>query len=1331
MFINDSFYVLTMKKGMYFAIDAFLAAMIVVLGIIIASTFFINKNQMTPLASLSHDFSQILASMNVSNVRNEYLDQLRSSGILSPEEEKYSLSEFIARLYTEGRKTEVALLMQNLSGSFIPANLQMQFVIDGEFAFSTSNSSPLEVVAARSMVTGIDIKKPVSGFTSRAYVAGNTTKKEIYYDTLSGSLGYGNVTKILRGLPPGISVQNLRVALDAANASRWYINGVNCLNMSSGFSLIDTGACNSRFGSGNDTLQILFQNTSSEGVQSFRGGMIEINYTATIPADHSAPASQRFYLDGIDGLINLKTGIYAKGNGTTVSVFLRWRNFGAGWDYDEDGDIDRQPTLLLRFGNKTVFETWKSGADGLWLDSSYFSQFIDSKFSNTTLPVYLGYSGIEPGQVRGGYGDVILSTETSASLRWDYWSSGEGDPGDCQPQGSIFGGGAGIDVALFDKRRLSYVKCGLQQMIDGLLSPEYSRVGLSSFDASVSNATKVGLTRNTFVLRPAIGNDSPVVSGYDTSASWSACVCCAINDARNTLVQGLQRATVVYNHSVWKYYASTPPVDSKGRDWKDPLYDDASWPTGTAVFGSGFTQGQAITTNWGSIVGVGSFFPSLAEALADRNTPQVEFTNGYNFSGNTFGVNGTSDGWDSQCGAYSPAQSCNISSSYVWINTDPNLDGDQRNNSVATYGELRTVYTNASSVPVGSDNSLLSAGFGIDFNINATAMATLSSNGWATLKFKTRISQDIGSLPTYLTGYRLGIGYDWHSMWIKARIGNNISNMYFIGADIDRGNKSRDNTSELFWCMAKGPVFYTSDGGATLDPFTNTCDPDIKNLEFEVNVTNEIIAIGSTGNYYIEFVSILNNSLTNLGGNFNHLRIYGGSWTIAFDDIQILIANKTQEYYLRKTFNWNSPFNAEYGIANVLSDDFASVWVNQHRVDADTTHHSDQYWNRRGKLVKGSWIQNGSNVVAAMVTNGNGQSKFDADVSLLSKMRSRDVVVSIDDSATTQCPEQNTGSASGDAVKAACGAMEGYGVRTHVVGASQFVNASLISAIAGCGTGYSFVPSDPATLMSFYESLARTLSYDAQNRKDWTSVGALIWGKSILYPDSFIEVGVTPSVSTHIPGEIIIEKDLGVVAGCRGRVTIPPKVRVVDSYLVNVPGPSVNVNVNVSPVNYYRWESWGTGFNMTGSPEKVYVPFRNNGSFNIVHAMSPSNCPAYGKVQGKIAAKVISDYSPVLPKNEGCVWRIMTISGASILRVPENYTGSAWCRYFPGVPGIIYDVNSSVQAATFDLLKKIDWDDDLRVDLDIPLIQVQLDTVSIPAIPYMWGPAIVEVRAWY
>ncbi|HLD08830.1 MAG TPA: hypothetical protein VJB68_02140, partial [Methylophilaceae bacterium] len=341
-----------MKRGMFFTLDAFIGAVILILGMVVATTFFVNKPEVMPLDTLSHDLTGILSALQVGNVKSEYLDVLRAKGILISEMEGYLLSEFIGRLYTENHTAEVTLLMQNLTGQFIPRQLNVQIVVDGQIAYATSNDTPREVIASRRMVTGIDIRKPLSGFTSRAFIAGNGTKKEVYYDTMVGSLGYGNVTKLLRGIPRGARVSAMRIVVNAANATRWYINGTNCLNASSGMSWLFTAACNRFFGTGNDTLTVVFANTSNKGVQVLRGALIEINYTSLIAADHTAPASQRFYLDGVNGLINIKTGIYAKGTNPTVAAYLHWRNYGAGWDYDLDGDIDAQPKLLLRFGNR-------------------------------------------------------------------------------------------------------------------------------------------------------------------------------------------------------------------------------------------------------------------------------------------------------------------------------------------------------------------------------------------------------------------------------------------------------------------------------------------------------------------------------------------------------------------------------------------------------------------------------------------------------------------------------------------------------------------------------------------------------------------------------------------------------------------------------------------------------------------------------------------------------------------------------------------------------------------------------------------------------------------
>ena len=110
-----------MKRGIFFTLDAFLGAVILILGLVVATTFFVNQPEVVPLDTLSHDLTGILSALQVGNVKSEYLDVLRAKGILISEMEGYLLSEFIGRLYTENKTLLIWLniLLMPLSSASI------------------------------------------------------------------------------------------------------------------------------------------------------------------------------------------------------------------------------------------------------------------------------------------------------------------------------------------------------------------------------------------------------------------------------------------------------------------------------------------------------------------------------------------------------------------------------------------------------------------------------------------------------------------------------------------------------------------------------------------------------------------------------------------------------------------------------------------------------------------------------------------------------------------------------------------------------------------------------------------------------------------------------------------------------------------------------------------------------------------------------------------------------------------------------------------------------------------------------------------------------------
>ena len=132
----------------------------------------------------------------------------------------------------------------------------------------------------------------------------------------------------------------------------------------------------------------------------------------------------------------------------------------------------------------------------------------------------------------------------------------------------------------------------------------------------------------------------------------------------------------------------------------------------------------------------------------------------------------------------------------------------------------------------------------------------------------------------------------------------------------------------------------------------------------------------------------------------------------------------------------------------------------------------------------------------------------------------------------------------------------------------------------------------------------------------------------------------------------------------------------------------------------------------------------------LVYDAGAAKCSNIAGFFGQLALKTDSGFSPVLPQNEGCNWQISFASGpVQTIPVPSNYTGGSSCKFGPAQ--VSFFENSSVQYATHKLLQNLDWDNDSLVDLNIDDIYAEFDYLSVDESPYLWGPAIIEVRAWY
>jgi len=78
--------------------------------------------------------------------------------------------------------------------------------------------------------------------------------------------------------------------------------------------------------------------------------------------------------------------------------------------------------------------------------------------------------------------------------------------------------------------------------------------------------------------------------------------------------------------------------------------------------------------------------------------------------------------------------------------------------------------------------------------------------------------------------------------------------------------------------------------------------------------------------------------------------------------------------------------------------------------------------------------------------------------------------------------------------------------------------------------------------------------------------------------------------------------------------------------------------------------------------------------------------------------------------------------------VPDSYSGVEICSYTEAL--IDYDDQDSISQAVYDLLTNLDWDNNGKINIDIKEEDLEIEVLWVDQVPYLWGPAIVEIKTW-
>jgi len=664
---------------------------------------------------------------------------------------------------------------------------------------------------------------------------------------------------------------------------------------------------------------------------------------------------------------------------------------------------------------------------------------------------------------------------------------------------------------------------------------------------------------------------------------------------------------------------------------------------------------------------------------ADSSTPEVDFTSGINSSVNTFigSLDAyTDDGWDWDTGIY---------------------DYSNGQNDGVVSGRLRQYSTHYYDT---------SAAYGIQINITQEAYDLISSGAVALVSFDYEWD---GRNPYFESS---------DQVWIKGRWTSPTSGTHYLGSTLDSGHSHSDGTFEI--------------------DTENNPDNDFSD-SFSQDVSEWI---EGPGYYYLDFGGKLDRSWYWEYGYFY------------FDNILFSVRNNVGDLYFRDHFEVEDLDVLSDMDLYVYSDDRAEVYLNGNLIDNDTTVHNASYWNR-DVFVNKSYLVEGDNVMAVKLYNNDSTSaKFDLELKANSSGRVRAMLV-MSDGEANRCHGPDDGlmdnngwsgscgssNSKQEAIDFACYAHTNYNISIYAVAFSASADTSTLQSIADCDNSSHFYQSDNVSgLQEIYQDIAESMvdMFVEQEAQVITVSGN--FSENTLYSDSYILLNYSRILTTLEYGEMpIYFEERSFTDSCSPSVDIPEEVRVIESKFTSYSGSYWTNFVEVNSNNIFNLSGFGSDYTDLGDPfivniePDVFVGGNNDLGISLgVNGTNTGLCSINDSFMytGLINLLNISlPYSTVLPLGIGCSWEVEFDDGSTTnILIPTNYTGNKTCNYTSS--SISYDSTDSYDEAAYNLFNYLDFDQDGRVYLNFESSDLIIETLAVERIPYLWGPSVIEFRAW-
>ena len=312
---------MAVNKGVFFSLDAIIAATIILIGLMLATSFYISEGPTTHLNYLAGDLIKVLSELNVSEADNPYVSYLRANGSITRLDN--SILEQIGEFWAEKNIVEAANLTKEFVNDYIDSSYGYNITINDEEIYSKASNGIKMLISSQKMISGIMKNRTREGYNARA--TASKIKKNMTDIYVFESEGSGNeagadkrveITKKFRIDSDTVYKGMLYLAIHYGTAvmnpqTEFIVNGYSMDNNDINWSYVDYDKDNTHLAFGKvEITEHLYENDWNEvklilfGQAAYHthlhpGGRVEINYESDKMSNVSKITKKRVYFDHI------------------------------------------------------------------------------------------------------------------------------------------------------------------------------------------------------------------------------------------------------------------------------------------------------------------------------------------------------------------------------------------------------------------------------------------------------------------------------------------------------------------------------------------------------------------------------------------------------------------------------------------------------------------------------------------------------------------------------------------------------------------------------------------------------------------------------------------------------------------------------------------------------------------------------------------------------------------------------------------------------------------------------------------------------------------------